>query len=101
ICGYALVNLSASTTTVLSLLISVLIGGAIGLGVRYAAGSIPTRPTAEEIAGALASAVPGGRERRRAPQTGDPPDPRRYASVALGGGRLDVFVYDWDQQAAG
>ena len=38
ICLYALVNLSASTTTVLSLLISVLVGGAIGLGVRYAAG---------------------------------------------------------------
>ena len=35
---YAVVNLSAATTTVLSLLISVLIGGAIGLGVRYAAG---------------------------------------------------------------
>ena len=101
ICLYAVVNLSASTTTVLSLLISVLIGGAIGLGVRYAAGSIPTRPTAEEIAGALASAGCPVSEMRRVLQTGDATESRRYASVALGGGRLDVFVYDWDQQAAG
>jgi len=101
ICLYAVVNLSASTTTVLSLLISVLIGGAIGLGVRYAAGSIPTRPTAEEIAGALASAGSPVSEMRRVLQTGDATESRRYASVTLGGGRLDVFVYDWDQQAAG
>ena len=101
ICLYAVVNLSASTTTVLSLLISVLIGGAIGLGVRYAAGSIPTRPTAEEIAGALASAGCPVSEMRRVLQTGDATESRRYASVALGAGRLDVFVYDWDQQAAG
>jgi len=101
ICLYAVVNLSASTTTVLSLLISVLIGGAIGLGVRYAAGSIPTRPTAEEIAGALASAGSPVSEMRRVLQTGHATESRRYASVALGGGRLDVFVYDWDQQAAG
>ena len=56
ICVYALVNLSASTTTVVSLIITVLIGGTFGLGVRYAAGSIPTRPTAEDIAAALNTA---------------------------------------------
>jgi hypothetical protein len=98
---YAVVNLSASTTTVLSLLISVLIGGAIGLGVRYAAGSIPTRPSAEEIAGALSSAGCPVSEMRRVLQTGDATESRHYASVARGGGPLDVFVYDWDQQAAG
>ena len=97
---YAVVNLSASTTTVLSLLISVLIGGAIGLGVRYAAGSIPTRPSAEEIAGALSSAGSPVSEMRRVQQTGDAPESRRYVSVALGGGRLDVTVFDRDQQAA-
>jgi len=101
LCIYALANLSASTTTVLSLLISVLAGGAIGLGVRYAAGVIPTRPTAEDIAGALNSAGCPVSEMRRVLQTGDATESRRYASAALGGGRLDVFVYDWDQQAAG
>jgi glycosyltransferase 2 family protein len=99
ICVYALVNLSASTTTVLSLLISVLIGGAIGLGVRYAAGSIPTRPTAEDIAGALNSAGCPVSEMRRITHSGA--ESRRYAAVALSGSRLDVSVYDWDQQAAG
>jgi uncharacterized protein (TIRG00374 family) len=96
---YALVNLSASTTTVLSLLISVLIGGAIGLGVRYAAGSIPTRPSAEDIAGALSTAGCPVSEMRRITHSGA--ESRRYAAVAVGGSRLDVAVYDWDQQAAG
>jgi glycosyltransferase 2 family protein len=50
---YALVNLAALNTTVLSFLITLLTGCAIGLGVRYAAGSMPARPTAEEIARAL------------------------------------------------
>ena len=96
---YALVNLSASTTTVLSLLISVLIGGAIGLGERYAAGSIPTRPSAEDIAGALNSAGCPVSEMRRVTHSGA--ESRRYTAVALSGTRLDVSVYDWDQQAAG
>ncbi|MGD0706429.1 MAG: hypothetical protein ABSA02_41935, partial [Trebonia sp.] len=96
---YTLVNLSSSTTTVLSLLISLFIGGAVGLGVRYAAGSIPTRPTAEDIAAALCSAGCPVSEMRRVTASGA--ESRRYASVTLDGGRLDVSVYDWDQQAAG
>jgi uncharacterized protein (TIRG00374 family) len=96
---YALVNLSASTTTVLSLLISVLTGGAIGLGVRYAAGAIPTRPTAEDIAAALASVGSPLSQMRRVASSGA--ESRRYASVTLDGSQLDVSVYDWDQQAAG
>jgi uncharacterized protein (TIRG00374 family) len=96
---YALVNLSASTTTVLSLIISVLTGGAIGLGVRYAAGSIPTRPSAEEIAAALSTAGCPVSEMRRVIHAGA--ESRRYAAVAVSGTALDVAVYDWDQQAAG
>ncbi|HEX4093653.1 MAG TPA: lysylphosphatidylglycerol synthase transmembrane domain-containing protein [Trebonia sp.] len=98
---YALVNLSASTTTILSLAISVLAGGAIGLGVRYAAGVIPTRPTAEDIAAALNSAGCPVSEMRRVWLQGTEAESRRYAAVALAGGRLNVTVYDWDQQAAG
>ena len=96
---YALVNLSASTTTVLSLFISVLTGGAFGLGVRYAAGSIPTRPSAEDIAGALNTAGCPVSEMRRVIHSGA--ESRRYAAVAVSGTALDVSVYDWDQQAAG
>ena len=101
ICIYALANLSASTTTILSLLITVLAGGAIGLGVRYAAGVIPTRPTAEDIAGALSSAGCPVTEMRRVWLGGTEAESRRYAAVTPAGGRLNVAVYDWDQQAAG
>jgi uncharacterized protein (TIRG00374 family) len=96
---YALVNLAALNTTVLSLLITLLLGNAIGLGVRYAAGAIPTRPSAQEIAAALSAANTAVTEMRRV----EPPDigSRHYAALARGGGALDVYVYDWDQQAAG
>ena len=98
---YALVNLSASTTTILSLLISILAGGAIGLGVRYAAGVIPTRPTAEDIAAALNSAGCPVSQMRRVWLQGTEAESRRYAATAVSGGQLNVTVYDWDQQAAG
>jgi len=98
---YALVNLAALNTTVLSLLISVLIGAAVGMGVRYAAGAIPTRSTAEEIAEALGSAGCPLSEMRRVWRPGTGNESRRYAALLSGGGGLDVYVYDWDQQAAG
>jgi glycosyltransferase 2 family protein len=98
---YALVNLAALNTTVLSLLITVLSGAAVGMGVRYVAGSIPARSTAEEIAEALGSAGCPLSEMRRVWQPGTGHESRRYAGLLSGGGRLDVYVYDWDQQAAG
>jgi uncharacterized protein (TIRG00374 family) len=98
---YALVNLATQTTTVLSLLISVLTGATIGTGVRYAAGSIPARSTAEEIAAALGSAGCPVAEMRRDWQLGTGSESRRYTALARGGGWLDVYVYDWDQRAAG
>src|SRR5580700_852892 len=50
---YALVHLVDRDTTVLSFLITLLVGRTIGLGVRYAAGSPSLRPSAAEIATAL------------------------------------------------
>jgi len=99
--AYALVNLAALNTTVLSLLITLLTGAAIGMGVRYAAGSIPTRATAEEIAAALGSAGCPLSEIRRDWQPGTGAESRRYAALTRDDGWLDVYVYDWDQQAAG
>jgi uncharacterized protein (TIRG00374 family) len=96
---YALVNLAALNTTVLSFLITLLTGGAIGLGVRYAAGSMPARPTAQQIAGALSAADCQVAEIRRAGQSGT--ESRHYVALPRRGGELDVYVYDWDQQAAG
>ena len=96
---YAVASLATLRTTVLSVLITLLLGRAIGLAVRYAAGSMSQRPTAEAIAAALASAGAALSELRRAEGAG--PASRRYAAVTRGGKRLDVRVFDRDQQAAG
>ena len=52
---YAVVELAALHTTGLSILITLLAGRAIGLAVRYAAGSASQRPTALAIATALSA----------------------------------------------
>jgi glycosyltransferase 2 family protein len=102
---YAVVQVGASRTSVLSLLITVLGGRAIGLAVRYAAGAASQRPGALEIAGALGAAglpvTAIRRVRGQEPRQGNPS--RRYAVTTSNGdgGRLDVVVYDRDQQAAG
>ena len=49
---YSVVQVEALRTTVLSLLITLLAGRAIGLAVRWAAGSTSQRPSAREIAAA-------------------------------------------------
>ena len=100
---YAIVHVGALHTTVLTLLITVIGGRAIGLAVRYAAGSASQRPGALEIAGALGAAglpvTAIRRVRRQRPREGNPS--RHYAVTEPDGGRLDVVVYDRDQQAAG
>ncbi len=57
------------TATVLSLLLSLLIGEAVGAGLRYVIGTTSDRPTAAEIAAALSQAS--------APLVRDPPGARR------------------------
>ncbi len=96
---YGLANLATASVTVPSFLITLLLGRAIGLGVRYAAGEWSQRPTAEEIASALHSAGHPVVAMRRVRQNGI--ESRHYAATARGGGQLDVRVYDRDQEAAG
>ena len=96
---YAVVNLAALQTTVLALLIALLVGRAIGVGVRYAAGTMSQRPAADKIAAALGGAGCQLLEIRRVPVVGH--ESRRYAATARRGDRLDVCVYDRDQEAAG
>ena len=101
---YAIVHVGALHTSILTLLITVIGGHAIGLAVRYVAGSASQRPGALEIAGALAAAglplTAIRRDRRQEPRQGNPS--RHYAVTTKGDGcRLDVVVYDRDQQAAG
>jgi uncharacterized protein (TIRG00374 family) len=95
---YALVTLANGSTTVLALLITVLIGSAIGSGLRYAMGTITARPTAIEIAAALSSASTPIVAMRRLGNGGS--EVRRYAATTDSGARLNVTVYDRDQQAA-
>ncbi len=115
---YAIVHLASAHTTILSFLITVLAGRAIGLAIRYAAGSQSQRPSATEIAAALTTAGqpvtvmtriwPAGRNAptgsvaalhgRNAPK-GE--GSRHYAATTADGAHLDVAVYDRDQQAAG
>ena len=96
---YAIATLATASTTVLSLLITLLLGRAIGLGVRYAAGEWSQRPSAEEIAAGLGSAGHPVTVMRHTHQEGS--ESRRYAATARSGGRLDVLVFDRDQEAAG
>ncbi|HXZ78112.1 MAG TPA: hypothetical protein VEH31_45560, partial [Streptosporangiaceae bacterium] len=96
---YAIATLATASTTVLSLLITLLLGRAIGLGVRYAAGEWSQRPTAEEIAAGLSTAGHPVTVMRRVRQEGS--ESRRYAATGRGGNRLDVRVFDRDQEAAG
>jgi uncharacterized membrane protein YbhN (UPF0104 family) len=96
---YALASLATFSSTVLSLAITLLLGRAVGLGVRYAAGSWSQRPGADEIAGALDSAGQPVAAMRRIAQNGM--ESRYYAATVPGGGRLDVRVFDRDQEAAG
>ena len=107
---YALVHLGVADTTGLSLLITLLLGRAIGLGVRYAAGSPSVRPSAEEIAAALTTPdrqvsrmarIRSASNNPKEPKTTKRAGSRHYAATTIDGSQLDVTVYDKDQQAAG
>jgi uncharacterized membrane protein YbhN (UPF0104 family) len=99
---YAIVQLAALHTTVLSVLITLLVGRAIGLAVRYGAGSISQRPSARDIAAALSAGdlVVTAIRRVRQARPGAAGS-RHYAVATAGGGQLDAVVFDRDQQAAG
>ena len=97
---YCLASVASSngTTTVLTLLITLLLGQAAGSGLRYAIGTKSERPTAEEIAVALSTVAAPVTEIRRIPDPST--DNRRYAALQHDGGMLDITVFDRDQQAA-
>jgi glycosyltransferase 2 family protein len=95
---YAVASLADSHTTVLSLLITVAFGSAIGSGLRYALGTTTGRPTAAEIAAAIsADHMPIVAIRRVANGSSEV---RRYFATARDGSSLDITVFDRDQQAA-
>ena len=85
-------------TTVLAVLLTVTIGYTLGVAVRYVAGLPSTRPSALEVAAALAAAGTPVTDLRRI--RGVPSDTRRYAASTCGC-PLDLTVLDRDQQGAG
>jgi uncharacterized membrane protein YbhN (UPF0104 family)/tRNA A-37 threonylcarbamoyl transferase component Bud32 len=95
---YGLASLADTHTTVLSLLITLLVGSGIGSGMRYATGAVSERPSAREIAAALTAVGQPVTAMRRVWDARS--ETRRYAATMNGGGRLDVTVFDRDQQAA-
>jgi glycosyltransferase 2 family protein len=99
---YAVVQLAALATIGLSILLTLLAGRAIGLAVRYAAGSASQRPTALAIATALSA---GGLAvtaiRRVSHSRAGTAGSRYYAVTTEDANALDVVVFDRDQQAAG
>lgn len=92
------VALAHDTSTVLSLLITLALGAAVGSGLRYVIGTTSERPTAAEIAAALSMTATPVVEIRRVP--GSRTENRRYTAVTGDRERLDVTVFDRDQQAA-
>ncbi len=91
-------TLDRDTSTLLSLLITLVVGAAVGSGLRYVIGTSTERPTAAEIAAALSLTTTPVVEIRRTPDNRT--ETRRYATVSRDGERLDVTVFDRDQQAA-
>ena len=95
---YGVASLAVHQTTVFSLVITLLLGRACGAGLRYAFGAISERPSAVDIAEALSTVVSPVLAMRRIVDSSA--ETRRYAATLRGGGRLDVTVFDREQQAA-
>jgi glycosyltransferase 2 family protein len=98
---YSVVHVGVLHTPMLTLLITVLAGRAIGLAVRYVAGSTSERPGALAIASALRAAELPVRSIRRVRLNGTRVAGSRHYAVTTADGALDIVVFDRDQQAAG
>lgn len=98
---YSVVHVGVLHTPMLTLLITVIAGRAIGLAVRYVAGSTSQRPGARDIAAALIATVLPVTAIRRVRHEGNGLAGSRHYAAATTGGELDIVVYDRDQQAAG
>jgi uncharacterized protein (TIRG00374 family) len=98
---YSVVHVGVLHTPLLTLLITVIAGRAIGLAVRYVAGSTSERPGALAIATALRAAELPVRAIRRIRTNGTAESGSRHYAVTTADSALDIVVFDRDQQAAG
>jgi glycosyltransferase 2 family protein len=114
VCLYAVVQVTAAHLTnasILTILLTVLVGHAIALAVRYGFGSASQRPSARDIAAALSTRRAGRAKhdksvtvtaiRRVQQPRAEAPWSRQYAVTTQDGSELDAVVFDRDQQAAG
>lgn len=97
---YVIVHLGTADTTIVSLLITLLAGRAVGFAVRWGAGSMSQRPSAEDIAAALSTKDRIVTQISRSWPSGTGGS-RHYRVATKEHGALDIAVYDRDQQAAG
>jgi len=95
---YCITSLALEHETVLSLLITLLLGSAIGSGLRYVIGTNTDRPTAADVAAALSMSTAQIVEIRRV--TDSRAENRRYTALRSDGVCPDATVFDRDQQAA-
>jgi uncharacterized membrane protein YbhN (UPF0104 family) len=95
----SLANARNTHVTLLSLLITLLIGFAVGSGSRYAFGTASERPTAAAIAAAIGAVDEPVTAIRRILDSRT--ETRRYVATVTGGQQRDITVFDRDQQAAG
>jgi len=98
---YSVVRVGVLHTPMLTLLITVIAGRAIGLAVRYVAGSTSERPGALAIASALRATELPVRAIKRVRTNGTRVAGSRHYAVTTADGSLDLVVFDRDQQAAG
>ena len=96
---YALSLFAVALASLLSLIISGLMGIAIGLALRYLVGTVNTRPDAARIAADLArqGLLLSRIERVEVP----PRNPRSYRGEDRDGQRVQIVVLDGDQAAGG
>ncbi len=95
---YFVGSLAAQSTTLLSLLLTLLTGSAVGSGLRYLFGTPSDRPTAAQIAAVLSRVDAPVSAMRRIWDSR--PEGRRYTATIADGSHRDVTVFDRDQQAA-
>jgi uncharacterized membrane protein YbhN (UPF0104 family) len=92
-------TLLAGRSTLVSVIASLLLGLVVGLATRIILGTVPSRPSGEEIADALIHPVPDLVRLERVPAR--PRDGRRYLGVRADGTCVDVVVLDRDLEGAG
>ncbi len=94
----ALVSTVAGTSTAAAQAMSILVGSAVGLLVRYGLGTPTTRPTGAEVASTL---MAGGLPLVMLRASGGTDSGRRYTAVTSTGEQLDVIVLDRDLEGSG